>query len=90
MKTNKAKNKIVDVASDVLSAPARVYYGHKSRKANTDAYILGKARATAGAPDFNDDGSVSDAFKAREVSETIKDRIRSKAMKEYKRGFGGF
>lgn len=44
------KNKIVDKASDVLSAPARAYYGVKSARSNMDANTLKKARAYDNSP----------------------------------------
>lgn len=79
------KKKIIDVASDVLSAPARAYYGVKSMRANSDADAIQRARKYDGAPDYNNDGSVTDAFKARSAADAARERT---IKRNYTKGFG--
>jgi len=73
-----AKEKIIDVTSDVLSAPARLKARKTMRQADSDVKILKEARAYDNAPNFNDDGSVTDAFKVRSLARGVKDRLNKK------------
>lgn len=73
-KISGAKKAVVSVASDVMSAPARAYYSAKSRQADRDYNTLKRARAYDDAPNFNRDGSPSDALKARTAADEVKMR----------------
>lgn len=77
------KKKIIDIASDVLSAPVRAYYGSKARQANSDADVLQYARKFDDAPNVHN-GMPTDAFKARNVAESVRERL---IKKNYKKGF---
>lgn len=71
------KKKVVGVASDVLSAPARAYYGAKGRQADRDTAILKLARNGKGAPQFSG-GKPTTAF----MAQTMADEVRSRRMKK--------
>lgn len=63
-------------ASSVVSnlMPSTVMNKAKGKKAGADADTIRKARSYGNAPNFNDDGSPTDAFKARSLSEGVKIR----------------
>lgn len=69
------RNKIVGTTSDVLSAPTRAFYGYKRMKADSDFNTLKRAKSYNNAPDYNPNGSVTDAFKARSLARDVKDRL---------------
>lgn len=73
-----AKKKVVSVASDVLSAPARAYYGAKSSQSKQDYNTLKRARAYDGAPSFDKLGNPSDALKARTAADEVRMRLAPK------------
>lgn len=66
------KGAVIDKASDVMSAPARAYYGLKSRRSASDAKVLRQARAYDNAPNFDDKGMPTDAFKTRSVADAVR------------------
>lgn len=68
--------KIVDKASDVISAPIRAFYDSKGAKATRDADILRKTRMYDDAPNFTSKGTPTDALKMRTASEAIKSRYK--------------
>lgn len=70
------KNKVIDVASDVLSAPAQLKY--KINKAQVDSDVAGikKAREYGNAPSFDERGMPTDAFKARSMRDAIKNKYK--------------
>ena len=74
----KVKEKAVDITSDVLSAPARAYYGVKANRANADADVIKKARDYDNAPDWTNEGEVSDAQKTRFMAKLAKERLTKK------------
>lgn len=68
---SKLGKKVVDVTSDVLSAPKRAYLGVQTAKNNADTKVLKSARAYNNAPDWNEDGTPTDAFKTRSLAKDI-------------------
>lgn len=72
------KKKVIGVTSDILSAPARMKANRVIKQADSDVKILKEARAYDNAPNFNDDGSVTDAFKVRSLASDVKDRLKKK------------
>lgn len=72
------KKTIVDKTSDVLSAPARAYYGMKSAQSDSDTKTLKTARSYDNAPSFTSTGAPSDALKARTMADEVKGRLKSK------------
>lgn len=73
-KISGAKKKVIAVASDVLSAPARAYYGAKSSQAKQDYSALKRARSYDNAPSFDALGNPSDALKARTAADDVRMR----------------
>lgn len=66
------KKSFANKASGVLSSPARAYYGLKTMRAKSEANVLRQARSYDGAPDFNDKGMPTDAFKVRTVADSVR------------------
>lgn len=69
------KDKTVDVTSDVISAPSRLKSNFKMKRAESDSKILQEAKKYDKAPDLDDTGAVTDAFKTRSLARDIKKRI---------------
>lgn len=69
-----AKKAVIDKTSDVLSAPARMYYGAKSRQSDRDYNTLKRARAYDDAPSFDKLGNPTDALKARTAADEVRMR----------------
>lgn len=76
--TGESTRRITDRVSDVLSAPARIKSALKQRRSKIDYLRIKRARSYGNAPDFNEDGTVSDAFKARSLSREVKNRLTKK------------
>lgn len=57
-KTKALKNKVIDVASDVISAPTRAYYGAKSKIANE------KYKQTVGMRNFKNRTTDTNKYKS--------------------------
>ncbi len=66
------KNKIVGVASDAISAPARYKAFKSGVQANSDVSTLKRARAYDNAPDIANGG---DAGRTRFMAQTVRDRL---------------
>lgn len=77
-KISGVKKKVIGVTSDVLSAPARAYYGAKSRQSTRDYNTLKRARAYDDAPSFDRLGRPSDALKARTAADEVRMRLTKK------------
>ncbi len=69
-----AKKAVVGAASDVMSAPARMYYGAKGRRAERDTATLKEARKYDGASNFDLKGNPTDALKARTAADEVRMR----------------
>jgi len=71
------KNKVIDVTSDVMSAPSRYFSNKKMSNANMEAKILRNAKqipdAAVVGKDYRDEG-----FRTRVMAENIKDKYRNK------------
>lgn len=78
-KVNGIKKTVIDKTSDVLSAPARIYYGAKERQGNRDADTLKNAREMKNVPDFDKKGAPTEALKVRTAADVIRDRINKKS-----------
>ena len=67
-------------------AIANTYYDIKANRAKNqadkDVAAIKLARSYDNAPNRNEDGSVSDAFKARAMADEVRDRISSKFNKK--------
>lgn len=66
---------------DMVDVPLQVanFKARKSMKqADSDVATIKRARSYDNAPNFNNDGSVSDAFKARSLAQDVKDRLNKK------------
>ena len=74
----KARAGTIGVTASALSAPQRVKSMMVSSRADSDVRVIKRARAFDDAPNFNLDGSVTDAFKARSVSWGVKERLKRK------------
>jgi len=74
----KMKNGVINATANVLSAPAQLNAKRNMLRADADTKALKTARSYDNAPDFNDDGSVTDAFKARMVAEEVKQRLKKR------------
>ncbi len=72
------KKKVISVASDVMSAPARAYYGAKQAQGARDYNTLKRAKAYDDAPSFDKLGNPSDALKARTAADEVKMRLGGK------------
>jgi hypothetical protein len=72
----KFKDKAVDVTSDVISAPSRMKSNMKIRKAESDTKILQEAKKYDNAPDFDGNGGVTDAFKARSLASDVRRKLK--------------
>jgi len=78
---NKVKNiikKAQNTVGTVIAAPAIVKSKTKQNRADSDFKALKKAKEYAGAPDFDDYGKPTDAFKARTVADGVKQRLTRK------------
>lgn len=76
------KSKIIDVASDVLSAKNRLASKRKEQKYNVMADTIRGARAYDNAPDFDNKGKVTDAYKTRFMADVYKDELRKERNKK--------
>ena len=74
------KNKAVDKASDVLSAPARIKSKMVQDQSELDLKKIKFARSYDDAPNFRN-GVRTDAFEARSVAEGVKERLLKKRKK---------
>ena len=63
-----------DKVGSVMSAPSRKYQGASGARYDSQREVLKKARAYDNAPNFNDDGSVTDAYKMRSAAKAIRER----------------
>lgn len=71
-KINAGKNKVIDVTSDILSAPKRAYYGAKMKQANRDYDTIKEARKyPASAASFDASGAPTQALKARTARDEV-------------------
>ena len=72
--------KVVGVASNVISAPQQFGAWKAKNRADSDVNILKKARGYDNAPDWNKDGSLSDAQKMRSAAKDVKKRLLKKKV----------
>lgn len=86
----KILNKGKDVASTALSYAVtnRIASEARTRKADSLTKLVKQARSYDGAPNFNDDGSVTDAFKVRSVKDGVLENYKRR-IKAGKPGFSG-
>ena len=75
------KDKIQDVASTIMASPSILTSKMKQDRADRETTILKEARMYDNAPDFDDNGKPSDAFKTRVMAREIKDRIKKRYNK---------
>ncbi len=66
---------VKNITGDVLSAPAQVSSALQQRKSKIDFLRLKNARRFKGMPDLNEDGSVTEGFKARSVANETRERL---------------
>jgi len=77
----KIKDKVIDKTSDAMSYPTRMKYKWMGDKADRQAKIIKTARAYDDASNQNSDETLSDAYKFRNASKDIKERLREEKRK---------
>lgn len=82
MLSKKIKNKIIDIASDVMSFKPRRNAKKAMVQADYDVAILKQARSYDDAPDFDDMGMPTDAFKTRTMADAVRVRLAKKNKKK--------
>ena len=63
---------VVNATANVLSAPAVIKSGLKQRKNKIATLRLKDAQKFKGMPDFDDEGNVTEGFKARSLANEVK------------------
>lgn len=81
MTMNKKRNIVIEAVSDVLSAPARFKEWRKRKKAENLVDAIKERRKYEGAPDYDDSGQITDAFKVRSVVGGMVDEHMKKVKK---------
>jgi len=84
-KTGKAKDKAIDVTSDVLSFPSVAFHNIKGSKADRDRNLLERSRKAEGASMFSGTGKnkkITPAFKIRQVGENRRKELLKKLRKK--------
>ena len=74
----KATAKVIDVTSDVLSAPAQLKAKSAIKRSSKDTHILKMARKSKGAPQFDAKGKPTEGFKWQTLAVEVKDRLKKK------------
>lgn len=69
---------VINTASKVMSAPHRAYYGLKKSRAESEAKVLREAKMYDNAPNFDEKGNPTNAYKARFMAKMIKDKYKKK------------
>jgi len=69
------KKKVIDVASDVMSAPAQIKAARSKSRADSYTKALKLARSYDKAPSYDEKG-VTDAGMARSLAEDVRDKIK--------------
>jgi len=77
----KAGKTVINATANLISAPAQIKAAMAQSQANSDVATIKRARSYDNAPNFNNDGTVSDAFKARSLANDVTDRLKAKAQK---------
>ena len=85
MKTNTFMKKMdgirkaaINTSAAVISAPARIKSIRSQETADKDFGTLRAERGYKGAPDFEDNGMPSEAFKVRSYAKEVKSKLISK------------
>lgn len=73
-----AAGTLKDFTANIISAPAQIRAKRSMRQADSDVATLKRARSYDNAPNHNNDGTLSDAFKARSLAQDVKDRLNKK------------
>lgn len=76
--TKAIKDKVIDKTANVISAPSRLKSKLKQKRAESDYKVLKGARSYKGAPNFDDEGRPTDAFKMRTMADAVKTRYGKK------------
>lgn len=66
---------IVRVASNMMSAPARMRSNRKIKRDTRDVKLIKEARMYEGMPDFDMEGNFTEGFKARSLANEVKERL---------------
>lgn len=72
------KRKTTDAASDILSGPTRFRQSIRKRGFDMDRAKLIRARSYDNAPDYDETGNITDAFKARALAKDVRDKYKAK------------
>lgn len=72
--TKSFASKVISTTADVLSAIPRAQQAARGARYDTARKTLVEARKYDNAPNFNDNGSVTDAFKIRSMAKDIRRR----------------
>lgn len=72
---------ITNVASDIMSAPARMKAKSQINQDTQDVKILKRAPMYDDAPNFDDAGAPTDALKARTAAAVVKDKVTARNSK---------
>lgn len=75
---SKAKNQVINTTADIISIPTKLKARKIMKQADSDVKILKLARSYDNAPDKNDDGTFTDAYKARSLARDVKERLSKK------------
>ena len=77
-KTKALKKKVTGAVGSALSLPSRIKEGRRGARYDSDRKVLQTAKAYDNAPNFNDDGSITDAYKTRFMAKVIRDKYTNK------------
>lgn len=72
---------VKNIAGNIMSAPSQIRSALSRRQSAKDTIRLKEARKFKGMPDFNEDGSVTEGFKARSLADEVKERLKPKVAK---------
>jgi hypothetical protein len=86
MSLKNIKDGIINATANVLSAPAQIKSALSQRQSTKDFNTLKEARKYKGAPDFNSDGTPTDANKARSLADEVKTRLNKPFVGSFKKG----
>lgn len=81
-KMNAIRKNAIKATANVLSAPSQLKATYIKNRSDYEVGKLKKARGYKGAPDYDDKGMPTEAFKARNEAEGVRETIRRRNMKK--------
>ena len=82
-RTRKLKDKVVDVTSDILSAPARIRANNAIKRSSEEARILRTVREMKNVPDRGNE--TDPLFRMRVVANRLRNESKKKTKKKRRR-----